>query len=81
MPIDSTPRMLDFLISMPPRPGTVVPGNASTPFMPARALGAPHTICKVSLPVSTVHTRSRSAFGCGTACVTSTTMKGASAAE
>ncbi len=70
MPRLSTPRMVPtpsviFL------PGMNVPGGAKTPFMPVRALGAPHTTCTGSpLPVSTMQTRSRSAFGC---CFASTT--------
>ena len=46
-------------------PGMKAPGGTNTPFMPARAFGAPHTTCTGSpVPVSTMHTRSRSAFGC-----------------
>ena len=45
-------------------PGMKVPGGANTLFMPVRALGAPHTTCTGSPePVSTMHTRRRSAFG------------------
>ena len=41
-----------------------VPGAAKTPFMPVRALGAPHTTwIGPPVPVLTMQTRSRSAFG------------------
>ena len=45
-------------------PGMVVPGGAKTPFMPVRALGAPHTTSTCSVPVSTTQSLSLSAFGC-----------------
>src|SRR5262245_28866444 len=67
MPRLSTPRIFPtarviFL------PGMNAPGGTKTPFIPARALGAPHTTCTGSpSPVSTRHTRSRSALGCGSA--------------
>ena len=48
----SIPRILPTL-SVSPFTGITQPGLASTPFKPTRTLGAPHTICKVSLPVST----------------------------
>ena len=45
-------------------PGMKAPGGENTPFMPARALGAPHTTwIGLPSPVSTMQTRSRSAFG------------------
>ena len=70
MPRLSTPRIVPT-----PRvmflPGMNVPGGENTPFMPARALGAPHTTCTGSPdPVSTMHTRSRSALGCCSAEIT-----------
>jgi hypothetical protein len=63
MPLEAWPRMLPALSSRPV-PGTTRPARAKTPFMPVRALGAPHTTCTCSLPVSTMHTRRRSASGC-----------------
>ena len=63
MPFDSTPRIADFLSSTPV-PGILTPAWAKTPFMPVRAFGAPQTTCSFSLPVSTMQTRSLSAFGC-----------------
>ena len=63
MPFDSTPRMTPFFSSTPVA-GMVVPAGAKTPFMPVRALGAPHTTWTVSDPVSTMQTRSLSASGC-----------------
>ena len=78
MPRDSTPRMVVGLRVMPV-PGTWAPTGAKTPFMPVRALGAPQTTCTTSVPVSTRHSLRRSASGCGTASITSATMKGASA--
>ena len=53
IPNDSTPRSFPFLILKPPS-GTTAPILASTLFMPARQLGAPHTTCTVSLPSVTV---------------------------
>ncbi len=47
---------------------------ASGAFMPARALGAPQTICTVAEPVFTWHTLSVSALGCGTRSTISPTM-------
>ncbi len=64
MPFDSTPRSAAFLISMPF--GIVVPTVASGAFNPSRAFGAPQTMVNVSpAPTATWHTRSLSAFGCG----------------
>src|SRR5215510_10391125 len=79
MPRLSTPRMVPT-----PRvmflPGMNEPGVENTPFMPVRALGAPHTTCTGSpLPVSTRHTRSRSALGCCLASTTRAMVNGASA--
>src|SRR5690349_19469467 len=52
-------------------PGMNAPGGANTPFMPLRAFGAPQTTwIGLPSPVSTMQTRSRSAFGC---CLASTT--------
>ena len=69
MPALRTPR-ISPTFSVRPVPGMNVPGGANTPFMPVRAFGAPHTTWTVSLPVSMVHTRRRSAFGCCTASIT-----------
>ena len=55
MPWLSTPRMAPFF-SFSPLSGITSPGRASTTFSPARALGAPHTTCNVSVPVATLHT-------------------------
>ena len=44
MPRLSTPRMVPTP-SVMFLPGMKVPGGENTPFMPARALGAPHTTC------------------------------------
>ena len=63
MPADSTPRIVAFFKAMPV-PGRVSPGRANTPFMPVRALAAPHTTWTLSWPVSTRQTVSRSASGC-----------------
>ena len=64
MPRLSTPRIVPTP-SVMSLPGMKVPGGANTPFMPVRAFGAPHTTCTGSpAPVSTMQTRSRSAFGC-----------------
>src|SRR5215203_4700945 len=77
MPRLSTPRMVPtpsviFL------PGMYVPGGENTPFIPVRAFGAPHTTCTGSpSPVSTRHTRSRSALGCCSARTTDATRYGA----
>src|SRR5690606_30398065 len=62
MPKDSTPRSLAFLIlkSSPSSAPTMAKGT----LMPGRALGAPHTTWKVSLPLLTWQTRSLSASGC-----------------
>src|SRR5580693_8553592 len=47
--------------------------------MPVRAFGAPHTTCTGSpVPVSTMQTRSRSAFGCCLASTTRAMVNGAS---
>ena len=63
IPLLSTPRIFDFL-SFVPVAGMTQPARANTPFMPVRALGAPHTTSKRSPPpTSTVQTRRRSALG------------------
>ena len=62
MPNDSTPRSFALRISMPP--GSFAPTVASGAFMPARAFGAPQTICTVASPVLTLQTLSVSASGC-----------------
>src|SRR5690606_29306906 len=61
MPCDSTPRSLARRIARPP--GSAAPTTASGAFRPTRALGAPQTICSVSLPVLTLQTCSLSASG------------------
>ena len=59
-------------------PGMKAPGGAKTPFIPARAFGAPQTTWIGSpVPVSTMQTRSRSAFGCCLASATRAMMNGA----
>jgi hypothetical protein len=62
MPLLSTPRSLARLMSMP---GRCAPTVAQGTFMPAATFGAPHTICSGSPPAFTLHTRNRSASGCG----------------
>ena len=79
MPALRTPR-ISPTFSVMPVPGMNVPGGANTPFMPVRAFGAPQTTRTVPSPVSTVQTRSRSAFGCGTASITRAMRNGARAA-
>src|SRR6516165_6999930 len=77
MPWLSTPRILP-MPSVMFLPGMKAPGGTNTPFMPARALGAPHTTCTgSSAPVSTMHTRRRSAFGCCWAEITRAMVNGA----
>ncbi len=77
MPWLSTPRIRPTLmvVSMP---GIQAPGAATTTLMPARALGAPQTICFSPSAVATRQTRSLSASGCGRASMTSPTVKAAS---
>ena len=78
MPRLSTPRMLPTP-SVMFLPGMKAPGGTNTPFMPARALGAPHTTCTGSpAPVSTMQTRRRSALGCCSAEITDAIVNGAS---
>ena len=70
MPRLSTPRMVPTC-SVMFLPGMNAPGGTNTPVMPVRAFGAPHTTwIGLPSPVSTMQTRSRSAFGC---CFASTT--------
>ena len=66
MPWLVTPRILLFrILKSSPR---TVPMGASAVTRPARALGAPHTISRISpSPASTRHTCSRSALGWGPA--------------
>jgi hypothetical protein len=79
MPWLSTPRIFPTP-SVMFLPGMKVPGGANTPIMPVRAFGAPHTTwIGLPPPVSTMHTRSRSAFGCCSAEMTRAMVKGASA--
>ena len=57
-------------------PGMKVPGGENTETMPVRAFGAPQTTCTGEpCPVSTMQTRSRSAFGCCFASITRAMMK------
>src|SRR6516162_282284 len=78
MPRLSTPRIVPT-VSVICLPGMKAPGGTNTPFMPARALGAPHTTCTGSpLPVSTMHTLRRSALGCCSAEITRAMVNGAS---
>src|SRR5215510_4008390 len=78
MPRLSTPRILPTP-SVMSLPGMKAPGGTNTPFMPVRALGAPHTTCTGSpVPVSTMHTRRRSALGCWSAEITRAMVNGAS---
>ena len=63
IPIDVSPRILRFAISIPP--GRWPPTVASGTTMPARMLGAPHTTRTTPSPVSTSASWSLSAFGCG----------------
>src|SRR5215475_5643997 len=78
MPRLSTPRILPTP-SVMSLPGMKAPGGTNTPFMPVRALGAPHTTCTGSpVPVSTMHTRRRSALGCCSAEITRAMVNGAS---
>ena len=82
MPWLSTPRSLPRPIfnGLPSLPGgNSAPTSANGTRMPTRALGAPHTICSGPClecsPASTWHTRSLSAFGCGSAAtISATTM-------
>ena len=56
-----------------------MPGAENTLVSPARAFGAPHTTCTGAspLPVSTMHTRKRSALGCCSAEITLAMVNGA----
>src|ERR1700693_652347 len=53
MPLLSWPRMRVFL-SVMSLPGMVLPAGAKTPFMPARALGAPQTTLSSSADLHAV---------------------------
>ena len=53
IPLDSTPRMVLTLISK--LLGNIAPGSATITLRPTLTLGAPHTICFVSFPKSTIH--------------------------
>src|SRR5437899_1141846 len=80
MPRLSTPRIVPTP-SVMFLPGMNVPGGENTLTRPARAFGAPQTTCTgaAPLPVSTMHTRRRSAFGCCSAEITRAIESGASA--
>src|SRR5438876_8436878 len=80
MPRLSTPRMVP-MPSVMFLPGMKVPGAENTLTRPARAFGAPQTTCTGAppLPGSTMQTRKRSAFGCGSAEITRAMEKGANA--
>ena len=60
MPNDSTPRSFAFLMS---KSASFAPTRAKGTFMPAFALGAPHTTWNCSSPALTVQTFKRSALG------------------
>ena len=62
IPLESTPRNLASLITIPL--GITAPTLATTTFCSAATLGAPQTICKVSLPTLTFKTLNLSASGC-----------------
>ena len=63
MPSDSRPRSFAFFSTTPP--GSVAPGNTTATVAPASKLRAPQTIWRGSpSPTSTMHSESRSAFGC-----------------
>ena len=79
MPALCTPR-ISPTFNVTAVPGMKLPGAANTAFMPVRALGAPHTTVTIPSPVSTLHARSRSALGCGTASITWATRNDAMAA-
>ena len=80
MPRLSTPLMVPTP-SVMFLPGMKVPGGENTLTRPARAFGAPQTTCTGAppSPVSTMHTRRRSAFGCCSAEITRAMENGASA--
>ncbi len=80
IPCDSTPRMADFLISIP-LVGMIVPTLASATLMPARAFGAPQTTCSSPCAAFTLQTRSLSACGCFSASMISATTNGFSACD
>ena len=86
----SMPRLSTPLIVPTPSvmflPGMKVPGGENTLTRPARAFGAPQTTCTGAprpcsffAPVSTMQTRSRSAFGCCSAEITRAIENGESA--
>ena len=74
MPSDATPRISVGFSTMS-EPGIYVPEGANTPTNPVLAFRAPHTTCTSSVPVSTMHTRKRSALGCWVAEITRATVK------
>ena len=63
MPTLATPRIVAFFRTSP-ETGMTEPSGAKMALIPVRALGAPQTTSNTPSLVSTVHTRSRSAFGC-----------------
>ncbi len=63
MPLESWPRIFDFLILKPP--GSSMPTWAKATRSPVLWLVAPQTTCTVTVPVSTVQRVRRSASGCG----------------
>ena len=73
MPADSTPRSLAALILR--SPGNCAPTVASAVLKPARAFGAPQTICSSGAPSPrlTAQTRNLSACGCSSALMISAT--------
>ena len=80
MPRLSTSRIFPTF-SAAPVAGITVPGGAKIVRSPARAFGAPQTTCTVAAsPTSTMQTRNRSAFGCGSADTIRAVRNGTSAA-
>ena len=67
IPFDSSPLTIPLLITLglssfsiiPPAltvtPGSTAPSKATITFIPVLAFGAPQTIFKISLPISTLH--------------------------
>src|SRR5436190_2799748 len=73
IPLDSTPRRRTLPSSRPP--GRTAPGSATATVCPPATFEAPQTIVRSPSPASTVQTRRRSAFGCGSAARTRPTTK------
>ena len=62
IPSEATPRSFTGFIASPE--GITAPTVATTTSSPALTFAAPHTICRVADPTSTLHTLSLSASGC-----------------